>query len=634
MKKILLLLIVLTSVITNGQTIQRLIGSSPFQDSLWVMDTVSFTTIHRRLGPVITGSMVTGMTALTKHPTNGRIYIVCKVSGTSGRVLGKLNLATGIISVVGNFGAGGNFSSITFKGDTLFGATGNGATAPYIPESLYRIDTTNATTTFLKTMGNGADGEIICYNPFDNFIYHWSGNSTTVIFEKLQSIAPYSVTSIATTTTSETFGVVNISATRFITSNISSTFNRYNVNGSTTANFGTAPDDLRGLAIINCSRAITGTPAYCIGDSTQLTAVAGTNYQWYKNGVAIPSATNQSVFVKTVGKYNCLLRDAVCGRDSTPTGITVIQNALPVVTVSGATTACVGSSITLTGPGAGGGTNQWYKNGVPIPLATSNTLIVTASGVYNMIKTNTNGCKDSAAVGKVVVIKPLPVITVNNGTVCAGASHTFSPNGAVSYTYTGGSAIVSPTITSNYTVTGTSSLSCIGTATASVLVNALPTITAVSNTSLICAGQSASLTASGAASYTWNTAATSAVIVVSPSITTTYTINGTNSVGCSNVTTITQNVSACTGLTNLSNTTQDIVQIYPNPTKDILNVELKTSNETVRIVLTNALGQVVSLTKVTSLNTTIDLSTQAKGIYFLQVVNNGETISTKKVIKE
>ncbi len=634
MKKFLLLLTILAFGISNGQTIQRLIGSSPFQDSLWVMDTVSFSTVHRRLGPVITGSTVTGMTALAKHPTSGRIYIVCKVTGVSGRVLGKLNLATGTISVVGNFGAGGNFSSITFKGDTLLGATGNGASAPYIPESLYRIDTTNASTTFLKTMGNGADGEIICYNPSDNFIYHWSGNATSVIFEKLQSIPPYAVTSISTTATAETFGAVNISATRFITSNISSAFNRYNVNGSVTANFGTAPDDLRGLAIINCSRVITGTPAYCIGDSTLLTAVAGTNYQWYKNGVAIPSATNQSVYVKTIGKYNCLLRDAVCGRDSTPTGITVIQNALPVVTVSGATTACVGSSITLTGPGAGGGTNQWYKNGVLIPLATSNTLIVTTAGVYNMIKTNTNGCKDSAAVGKVVVIKPLPIITVNNGTVCAGGSHTFSPSGALSYTYTSGSAIVSPTITSNYTVTGTSSLSCVGSVTASVLVNSLPTIIAVSNTSLICAGQSASLTASGATTYTWNTTATSAAIVVSPSVTTSYTVNGTNVNGCSNVTTITQNVSACVGVNNLSNVTQDAFQVYPNPTQNVLNVELKTSNETIRFVLTNALGQIVLSTKTTGVNTKIDLSMQAKGIYFLQLVNNGQIMGIKKVIKE
>ncbi len=180
------------------------------------MDTISFTTIHRRIAPVISGSVVTGITALTKHPTSGRIYVVCKVTGVSGRVLGRLNLATASVTVVGNFGTGGNFSSITFKNDTLFGATGNGAGSPYIPESLYRIDTTNASTTFLKTMGNGADGEIICYNPSDNFIYHWSGNSTSVIFEKIQSFPPYNITSITTNTTAETFGAVNIGAIRLL----------------------------------------------------------------------------------------------------------------------------------------------------------------------------------------------------------------------------------------------------------------------------------------------------------------------------------------------------------------------------------------------------------------------------------
>lgn len=53
-----------------------------------------------------------------------------------------------------------------------------------------------------------------------------------------------------------------------------------------------------------------------------------------------------------------------------------------------------------------------------------------------------------------------------------------------------------------------------------------PTISAASTT--ICAGQSATLTASGTTTYTWSTGSTASSIVVSPATTTSYTVGGSN----------------------------------------------------------------------------------------------------------
>ncbi len=60
----------------------------------------------------------------------------------------------------------------------------------------------------------------------------------------------------------------------------------------------------------------------------------------------------------------------------------------------------------------------------------------------------------------------------------------------------------------------------------------------------ICAGQSATLTASGTTTYSWSTGSTSSSIVVSPAVTTTYTVGGSNIGTCiqsSKVVTVTVN---------------------------------------------------------------------------------------------
>ena len=83
-----------------------------------------------------------------------------------------------------------------------------------------------------------------------------------------------------------------------------------------------------------------------------------------------------------------------------------------------------------------------------------------------------------------------PTITVNSGSVCAGTSFTMAPSGASTYTYSSGTAVVTPTATSSYSVTGTNAAGCISsnTAVSTVTVNALPTITV--NSGSVCAGSS------------------------------------------------------------------------------------------------------------------------------------------------
>lgn len=54
----------------------------------------------------------------------------------------------------------------------LIGVTGDGAS---IPETLFLLSQTNASATFVMTLGNGGDGEAIAFNSDDDLLYHASG---------------------------------------------------------------------------------------------------------------------------------------------------------------------------------------------------------------------------------------------------------------------------------------------------------------------------------------------------------------------------------------------------------------------------------------------------------------------------
>ncbi len=79
-------------------------------------------------------------------------------------------------------------------------------------------------------------------------------------------------------------------------------------------------------------------------------------------------------------------------------------------------------------------------------------------------------------------------------------------------------------------------------------------VTATSSSSLSCASEAVTLSAGGANSYTWSTGSTSPNIVVTPSATTTYTVEGINSIGCMLNSIVTQSVADIPSLTITSST--------------------------------------------------------------------------------
>jgi len=76
------------------------------------------------------------------------------------------------------------------------------------------------------------------------------------------------------------------------------------------------------------------------------------------------------------------------------------------------------------------------------------------------------------------------------------------------------------------------------------------------------------------------------------------------------------------------------IQLFPNPSQDILNVLLEeTTVLGGEIVIRNVFGQKMHAFPIEQNKTIVDVSTFQTGMYFLQVVENGKVLETKKFIK-
>lgn len=263
-----------------------------------------------------------------------------------------------------------------------------------------------------------------------------------------------------------------------------------------------------------------------------------TSWNWTFPGGTPASSTaqNPTVTFATAGSYVATLTSSNSIGASTPVSQTITVLATPTVAASSASTAiCSGQNVNLTGSGA---TTYSWSTGA----STSTTNVAPSVNTIYTVTGTTSGCSSTAMV--TVTVNPTPTVSVNSASVCSGASVNLTANGATTYSWNTGatsSAItVTPAITTVYTVTGTSA-GCSNVRTTTVTVNATPTVAV--NSSTVCFGTPANLTASGATTYSWNTGATSSAISVTPAVTTIYTVTGTTS-GCSGSRTTTVTVNA------------------------------------------------------------------------------------------
>ena len=121
-------------------------------------------------------------------------------------------------------------------------------------------------------------------------------------------------------------------------------------------------------------------------------------------------------------------------------------------------------------------------------------------------------------------------------------------------------------------------------------------------------------------------------ISVSPTITTTYTVNVTDITSCSSSAVVTVNVNTCTGINEL---VANRVIIYPNPTNGIINITLSselTKNSTLEIY--DAIGKLIVTEVLSNELNTLNISNLSNGIYSFRVMNNNTMVKFGKLAKQ
>lgn len=345
--------------------------------------------------------------------------------------------------------------------------------------------------------------------------------------------------------------------------------------------------------ILNASVIIDGVFSICSGVSTTFIAIPTNGgsaplFQWRKNGINIPGATNSSYtsatlsngdgisVVMTSNATPCLASPVVSSNVINMQIITSVKASVVITSSDADNIFCAGSNITFTANSTNGGTApiyQWRKNGINLTGATGSTLtmnnlqngdVIDVVMISNFSPANCliGSPAFSNTITNTVNANLTPLVTISSNDIdniiCTGTSISFTANptngGSVpSYQWKlngNNIGLNAPTLTLNTIIDGdvislmmTSNASpCLSSTIA--ISNLIPikvltsNITASANKTNICYGDTVILKGSGAVNYVWDNNVTDSK-PFAPTITTTYNILGTDSNGCKNTVSVT-----------------------------------------------------------------------------------------------
>ncbi|MDP1800278.1 MAG: gliding motility-associated C-terminal domain-containing protein [Bacteroidota bacterium] len=303
-----------------------------------------------------------------------------------------------------------------------------------------------------------------------------------------------------------------------------------NGGGGGSYNIGTCQSNTTGINVGHGSVVFswgtsTVVPVLTAGLASGSNFPVGTTVQTYTAGDSFGNTTSCSVTVTvtdvTTPTITCPANVSQCSA--------IVTGIAPVLVLDNCPTAPA-VTYSFSGVTAGSGANNASGSTFNVGNTTVTYIATDPSG-------NVGSCSFVVTAG----VSPTISSTTTNSVICLGGSTTLNGVGAATYTWSGGvtnGVPFSPTITTTYTLTGTSASGCTNTAVRTITVNPLPVI--ITNSPTACVGSNINLTSNGGTGYSWSGPLGYTSLLQNPVIggaTTAmsgvYTVTVTSAAGCS-----------------------------------------------------------------------------------------------------
>lgn len=417
------------------------------------------------------------------------------------------------------------------------------------PTSVCLGSSTNLTansggTAVSYTWNTGSTSNPLSVSPTTNTTYTVTGTSASgctntatgvVTVNSLPTVTANNQTICTGSTTTLTAGGAST-----YTWSTSATTNSITVNPTTNTNYTVTGTDVNSctntatsIVTVNALPTITiANDSVCNGSTGTLVANGANTYTW---NTGSSGSTFTVANVTSNANYTVTGTDAATTCTNTAIG-NIIVNSFSINVNN--PTICSGTSATLTASGAN--TYTWSTSA----NTTSIVVTPTVTTSYTVTGTGAAGCTGTAVAvvtvsgsGSNITVAPTKSVT------CYGMADTLNATGASTYTWVasdgtiistnGPQAIVTQTASVTYTVSGSLGGSCVATPTV-ITINVNPPVSLTiipTPTNVVCSGNSITLTASGANTYTWTPGITNGVSFT-PASSQTYSVTGTDANGC------------------------------------------------------------------------------------------------------
>jgi hypothetical protein len=363
----------------------------------------------------------------------------------------------------------------------------------------------------------------------------------------------------------------------------------------------------------------------CIGQYATVVAAGAASYSWSQGS----QTASLSISPLQSGNYTVVgTSSAGCTGTNSAAIFSIVVQPSPTVIISAShQSICAGNVFTISAAGAN--TYSWSFGS----SAATATILALSNQTYTLYGTNQFSCSSQATYSIIVKAKPSLVVVASDTSLCLGESVNLLAAGAPTLIWSDGSTGQSfagaPTTSTVYTVIGTNSEGCTDFKSTQISVHPNPIVTVVTDDSVLCLGNNTFLKAAGAVTYSWNTGNGAPVLAVSPTISTLYSVIGTDANGCKSTASLFQVVDECLGINESG---RESAIIWPNPAADLLFISGPLLNGQISIY--DEIGRLLLSTKSTGEVTSVNVSDWPNGIYFIELVTKNKKAQRTSFIKQ